>query len=126
MRVAKTDPAGMRAAIDAVTGWLDDEAPEPSRAELAAAVRLSARYLALLHPGGAVELRVPPYVAVQCLAGLDHRRGTPPNVVEMSPRTWLLLATGRLSWTAAVDAGQIGASGSRADLSAVLPLLPAR
>ncbi|WP_228389089.1 sterol carrier family protein [Cumulibacter manganitolerans] len=124
--MAKTDPARTRAAMDAVTGWLDDEAATPPRAELAAAVRLSARYLALLHPGGAVELRVPPFVAVQCLEGLDHRRGTPPNVVETDPRTWLLLATGRLAWTDALAAGRVVASGARADLSAVLPVLPTR
>lgn len=102
--------------------WLTSHAPPPPRNALAAAVRGSARYLAAQHPGGSVEVRIPPFVAVQCLPGLQHRRGTPPNVVETDPQTWLLLVTGALSWAEARAAGQVSVSGSRADLSAVLPL----
>lgn len=91
---------------------------------MASAVRLSARFLAAQHPGGAVEVRIPPYVAVQCIEGLTHKRGTPPNVVETDPRTWLLLVTGVLEWSAATSAGQVSTSGSRADLSGILPLHP--
>lgn len=110
-------------AIDAVGAWLDDETATVSRPDIAAAVRASARYVAAEHPGGSVELRVPPYVAVQCIEGLNHRRGTPPNVVEMSPRTWLRLAAGKQAWPDAVQAGEVNVSGTRADLGAVLPVI---
>ncbi len=91
------DPAQTRDAVRAVEDWLrDDSHPAPSRAELAAAVRLTARTLAAEAPGASVEVRIPPFVAVQCIAGPRHTRGTPPNVVEADPRTWLLLATGLL------------------------------
>ena len=89
---------------------------------MASAVRRSARYLAAEHPGGAVEVRIPPYVAVQCIEGLTHKRGTPPNVVETDPRTWLRLVTGAMDWSAAVAGAQVSTSGSRADLSGLLPL----
>jgi len=73
-------------------------------------------------PGRSVEVRVPPFGAVQCVAGTRHTRGTPPNVVEADAVTWILLASGRLPWSAAVEAGRVKASGTRADLSAYLPL----
>jgi hypothetical protein len=108
-------PAELRAAVAAVSGWLLGESfTDPSRPELAAAVRATARTLAASAPGHSVEVRVPPFVAVQCIAGPRHTRGTPPNIVETDPRTWLLLATGLLDFTAAVDAGAVTASGSRA------------
>ncbi|MCX5043424.1 sterol carrier family protein [Aldersonia sp. NBC_00410] len=109
------DPAQLREAVAAVAGWLVDEnAPEPSRAELAVAVRLTARAIAQSAPGSSVEVRVPPFVAVQCISGPRHTRGTPPNVVETDPRTWLLLATGAMDFDAAVAAGRVSASGGRA------------
>ena len=84
----KADPARTREAVLAVAEWLGDEsAPAPSREDLAAAVRLTARTLAAVTPGRSVELRIPPFVAVQCVAGPRHARGTPPNVVETDPRT---------------------------------------
>ncbi|MFV0533757.1 MAG: sterol carrier family protein [Cumulibacter sp.] len=122
--MAKRTPptlAEARASVERVAGWLDDDTVTPERGAIAAAVRASARYLAALHPGGALELRVPPYVAVQCVEGLNHRRGTPPNVVELDPRTWLALATGRRAWEDVVAAG-VSASGSRADLTALVPI----
>jgi Bacterial SCP ortholog len=73
-------------------------------------------------PGRSVEVRVPPFAAVQCVPGPRHTRGTPPNVVETDPMTWIALATGALSWAVAVAAGQIRASGQRSDISAYLPL----
>jgi len=73
-------------------------------------------------PGKAVEVRVPPYAAVQCIEGPRHTRGTPPNVVETDPVTWIALAAGRVSWAEAVAAGKVRASGPRSDLSAWLPL----
>jgi Bacterial SCP ortholog len=109
-------------ALAAVGAWLDGQAPEPARAELARAVRLSLRTLAQVAPGATVEVRVPPFAAVQCVAGLRHTRGTPPNVVETDPRTWLELTTGRLTWPAAIAEGRVTASGSRADISPWLPL----
>lgn len=102
--------------------WLDG-GEQPDRATLAAAVRLSLRTLAQLAPGNNVEVRVPPFAAVQCIAGPRHTRGTPPNVVETDPRTWLELATGRLQWTAAVADGRVAASGGRADLAHLLPIV---
>jgi hypothetical protein len=107
----------------AVHPWLTGAADQPPRPALAAAVRLSLRTLAQVAPGRSVEVRVPPFAAVQCIEGPRHTRGTPPNVVEMDSRTWLDLATGRLSWPDAVTAGKITASGNRADLTQYLPLL---
>jgi hypothetical protein len=92
---------------------------------LARAVRLSLRTLASDVPGRSVEVRVPPFAAVQCVEGPRHTRGTPSNVVETDPRTWLELATGRLKWTDAVEAGRVAASGTRADLSHWLPIVQA-
>ena len=106
--------------------WLTGEGERPARADLAAAVRLSLRTLEQVAPGRTVEVRVPPFAAVQCVAGPRHTRGTPPNVVETDPRTWLLLATGSLKWTDAVAQGKVDASGSRADLSQWLPLVHPR
>src|SRR5882724_7939586 len=109
------DPAKTIAAVSAVADWLrDDSLPEPERAELAEAVRLTARTLAVIAPGASVEVRVPPFVAVQCISGPEHRRGNPPNVVEADPRTWLLLATGLLDVADAVAGGALQLSGARA------------
>ncbi|MCA1821543.1 MAG: sterol carrier family protein [Pseudonocardia sp.] len=107
---------------DPVGAWLDGVGAEPARAEVAQAVRRSLRALAQLVPGAAVEVRVPPFAAVQCIAGPRHTRGTPPNVVETDPRTWLQLATARITWPTAIADGRVRASGPRADLSPWLPL----
>ncbi len=88
----------------------------------ALAVRYLLQVLADHAPGNSVEVRVPPFGAVQCVEGPNHTRGTPPNVVEMDATTWLDLATGSETWAAAVAADRVSASGSRADLSEVLPL----
>ncbi|HWD02193.1 MAG TPA: sterol carrier family protein [Amycolatopsis sp.] len=117
------DPAELRAAISAVSSWLRGEGPDPARTELAAAVRLSLRTLAADAPGHTVEVRVPPYAAVQCIEGPRHTRGTPPNVIETDGRTWLELATGLLEWDDAVATARVTASGSRADLSHWLPVM---
>lgn len=84
--------------------------------------RLCAHMLSERAPGRAVELRVPPAVAIQIVEGLTHTRGTPPNVVETDPLTWLRLATGRVTFAESAADGTLRASGSRADLSALLPL----
>ncbi|PWI42479.1 sterol carrier family protein [Streptomyces sp. ICBB 8177] len=93
------------------------------RRALASVTRLLADALAEKAPGNSVELRVPPFAAVQCVAGPRHTRGTPPNVVETDPVTWLRLATGRTTWDGALDAAEVSASGERADLSQYLPVL---
>ncbi|MEV4944618.1 sterol carrier family protein [Streptomyces sp. NPDC053755] len=93
------------------------------RQALAACARLLADALAVKAPGGAVEVRVPPHAVVQCVEGPRHTRGTPPNVVETDPLTWIRLATGRTTWARARDEGKVAASGERADLSGLLPVL---
>src|SRR5271168_4403248 len=119
------DPVKTREAVRALEDWLrDDTRPVPSRTDLAAAVRLTARTLAAAAPGASVEVRIPPFVAVQCVAGPRHTRGTPPNVVETDPRTWLLLATGLLRVPDATATGALRLSGSRAgEIQAWLPLI---
>ena len=116
----------LRAAVEPVRGWLAGNAEQPPRAVVGRAVKTTARWLAQQVPGRSVELRVPPHVAVQCVEGPRHTRGTPPNVIETDPATWLRLATGAQSWAEAVDAGKVSASGNRADLSAHLPLAALR
>lgn len=93
-----------------------------SRDDLATAVRWALEELAATAPGKSVEVRVPPYGVVQCVDGPAHTRGTPPNVVETDPDTWMALATGAESWQSALAAGRVRASGLRADLSPWLPL----
>jgi hypothetical protein len=114
----------LRAALAPTLAWLAGEAEQPSRSVVGAAVKTSARWLAQQVPGRSVELRVPPHVAVQCVPGPRHTRGTPPNVVETDAATWLRLASGRLDWATAVADGLLTASGNRADLSPHLPLPP--
>ncbi len=92
------------------------------RQTVATAVRFLLEQLATDHEGNAVEVRVPPYGATQAIEGPRHTRGTPPNVVEMDAATWLALATGALTWDAAVADARVAASGTRADLTDVLPI----
>ncbi len=113
----RIDPA---AGIAAVRQWQRGETVPT--ATVAQAVRYTLEELATRYPGNSVEVRVPPYGVTQCLAGPRHTRGTPPNVVETDPQTWLALTTGRLEWQSAV-AEQVQASGDRSDLSAVFPLI---
>ncbi|MGH8892744.1 MAG: sterol carrier family protein [Actinomycetes bacterium] len=114
----RTDPEAGRAALARVlaAGTLDT-------GDLRDAVRFLLEELAAAAPGRSVEVRVPPYGAVQCVEGPRHARGTPPNVVEVDAMTWVALATGGASWEAAVEEGLVHASGERADLSAFLPLV---
>lgn len=91
--------------------------------ERRAAVGFALEELAALSPGGSVEIRVPPAGVIQAIAGPRHRRGTPPNVVETDPDTWLALAVGRTSWAQALAAGSVRVSGTRAGaLEELLPL----
>lgn len=110
----RTDPAKTRQIVLEIADWLRDEShPAPGRTALATAVRLTARTLGAVAPGAAVEVRIPPFVAVQCIPGPRHTRGTPPNVVETDPRTWLLVATGLLRLSEATATGALTLSGSR-------------
>jgi hypothetical protein len=143
--MARLRPERLRAALDAQLtelGHTDEEPPdarledalvaavlaaydageEPVRPAVKLAVTVLLERLAKDHPGRSVEVRVPPYAAVQCVEGPRHTRGTPPNVIETDGRTWLMLATGRLTWQQARD--HISASGERADLSSRLPIRP--
>ncbi|GAA1658662.1 sterol carrier family protein [Microbacterium flavum] len=111
-----------RAALAAVAAAGDGSGP--ARTDLATAVRYLLQLLAEKAPGNTVEVRVPPFGAVQVIEGPRHTRGTPPNVVETDASTWIALATGAESWGDAVASGRIAASGTRADLAGVLPLRP--
>lgn len=104
------------AAVEAVLAGSDD------RDTTALAVRYLLEVLASDFEGHTVEVRVPPWGAVQAIEGPRHTRGTPPNVIETDASTWIALATGALPWTEAVARARASASGQRADLSAVLPL----
>lgn len=110
----------MDAVVDAIAAIDNDEAPD--RETLKDAVRALLKALAEKAPGHTVEVRVPPYGAVQCVEGPRHRRGTPPNVIECQPLVFLALATGRTTWQEALASHQVSASGQRADLSDQLPL----
>jgi hypothetical protein len=93
-----------------------------SDAEFKTAVRFLLEELSFLRPGKSVEVRVPPLGAVQCIDGLEHRRGTPPNTVELSSGDWFALAVGEVNWADLVASGRLVASGTRSDLSEVFPI----
>ena len=112
----RVDPAD---GVIALAAWEAD--PDGvARDVVATAVRHTLAALAERHPGHSVEVRVPPHGAVQCVEGVRHRRGTPPNVVETDAATWLSLVTRRLTWAEAVNSGALAASGNNADISALL------
>ena len=107
------------ASVAAALARLADE-PAPADLRL-----LTKHFLALLEqraPGRSVEVRVPPYAAVQVIEGVRHTRGTPPAVIETDAATWIALATGELAWSDAVAGARVTASGERTDLTAYLPL----
>ncbi|GAA4756639.1 sterol carrier family protein [Nocardioides endophyticus] len=115
-RLRPADPADVAAALGRVA------ADEADRVDLRL---LTKHFLAVLEdraPGHSVEVRVPPYAAVQVIPGVRHTRGTPPAVVEMDAGTWIALASGTVSWADAESAGRVRASGERADLAPYLPL----
>ncbi|WP_431278483.1 sterol carrier family protein [Leifsonia poae] len=116
MARAKIQDADGEAAVRAALGDRAD------RNTTAMAVRYLLQLLAERAPGNTVEVRVPPFGAVQCIPGPRHTRGTPPNVIETDAPTWLGLATGGTTWAEAVAAGKVHASGQRADLEGLLPL----
>jgi uncharacterized protein (TIGR03083 family) len=100
----------------------DRDAVELDRGAVRLVTQACADVMAARAPGRSLELRVPPYAAVQCVEGPRHTRGTPPNVVETDPLTWIRLAAGRVGWNDAVTSGSVRASGERADLGRWLPL----
>lgn len=110
----------------ALTSWTAAERSGEAvdRPTTALAVRFTLEELGLRAPGRSVEVRVPPFGVVQCVEGLQHRRGTPPNVIETDAATWLALAVGHESPTEAAGEGRLRVSGTRADLTAYLPLFP--
>jgi hypothetical protein len=116
VRLRPADPALVGPALDRFRAG--EAEPEDLRL-------LTKHLLALLvarAPGGAVEVRVPPYAVAQCLSGTRHTRGTPPAVVEMDAPTWIALAIGDLDWAEADRDARLVASGERSDLSHLLPL----
>ncbi len=113
---------GLDDLIDLLSSMRDRPDPPYDKTALALVTRALTDRLATAAPGRSVEVRVPPYAAVQCIEGPRHTRGTPGSVVETDPLTWLDLATGRVTWAAACAAGRVRASGQRSDLSPYLPL----
>ena len=114
----RVDPDAGREALTTV---LEAHTMEPD--DVRDAVWFLLDELATLAPGRSVEVRVPPYGAIQCVPGPRHTRGTPPNVVELDAMTWISLGTGGSEWSSAVREGLVKASGERADLSEYLPLV---
>ncbi len=115
-RLRPADPADVADALERLGAGAEE------RADLRLLVK---HFLAVLEqraPGHSVEVRVPPYAAVQVIPGVRHTRGTPPAVVETDAGTWIALATGALTWAQAEDSGRVSASGQRADLAPHLPL----
>ena len=119
----KIDIIDGRTALDAVRA-AEATGAKPQRTDLATAVRYLLQLLDEKAPGNSVEVRVPPFGAVQVIQGPRHTRGTPPNVVEMDAATWIAVSTGVEAWAEAAASGRIHASGTRADLDDVLPLRP--
>lgn len=118
--ILTADGRAALAAVDAAS----TAGEKPARTDLATAVRYLLQLLVEKAPGNSVEMRVPPFGAVQVVEGPRHTRGTPPNVVETDAATWIALARGDLAWADAATAGRLTASGTRADLSPLLPLRP--
>lgn len=117
-----SEHVGDHVGDDGVLGWLRG-GPQPERAVLRAAVQASLAALVAAAPGRSVEVRVPPFGAVQCVSGPRHGRGTPPNVVETDAHTWLAIAAGYLSWDDALASGALVASGTRvAEVGLLVPL----
>lgn len=116
MAKPRVDVAEGKAAVAAVI------AGSTERTHVASAVRYLLQVVTDIAPGHSVELRVPPFGAIQCVEGPEHTRGTPPNVVEMEPATLIAIATGLLTWSQAYADGKISASGVRSDISELFPL----
>jgi len=114
------DPALAQQLQACLTAYSMDRTPDPEVER--AAVTATLDLLKGAAPGKSVEVRIPPYAAIQAVEGVNHRRGTPAAVVECDAPTWLRLVTGALTWPDAIASGRLRASGERSDLSAYLPL----
>jgi len=112
-KIAKPD------GLEAISAYLSGTA---SDAVVATAVRFLLEELGTIHPGSSVEVRIPPYGAVQCIEGPTHTRGTPANVVEMDSTSWIDLALGKSSFEQLAVSGKLTASGSRSDLAGLFPI----
>jgi hypothetical protein len=112
-KIAKPD------GLEAISAYLSGTA---STEQIASAVRFLLEELGSNHPGSTVEVRIPPLGAVQCIEGPTHTRGTPANVVEMDPTSWLALALGKSSFEELASSGKLTASGSRSDLAGLFPI----
>ena len=121
MTPPKISPDAGREAVKAVisTSSINDV----DRPTLATAVRYLLQQFEQAHPGHSVEVRVPPFGAVQAVEGPRHTRGTPANVVELAPLEWVRLATGSVSWAELVAQGKLSASGIRSDISVLFPVI---
>lgn len=120
VRLRPADPAAVAVALTRL------RAGEAADADLRLLTKHLLALLVRKAPGGAVEVRVPPYAVAQCVAGTRHTRGTPPAVVEMDAPTWIAVATGELDWAEAAREARLRASGERSDLSSLLPLQEVR
>lgn len=121
-RAVTRDEAAAALAAIATLPVGDDGEFDVDRLQLKEFVRATLVYFGQQHPGRSVEIRVPPFSAVQAFEGVRHTRGTPPNVIEMDGQTWIRLAVGALRWSEAVRVGRVRASGTRADLAEHLPM----
>jgi hypothetical protein len=115
---------GLQALKDLLNSYQNNQ--EVNKAIEQTAVKYCLQLLHEKAPGNSVEVRIPPYAAVQVIPGISHKRGTPPAVIEMSARIWIDLAIGNIDWITTKNSGAISASGERADLSTLLPLIGAQ
>ena len=91
--------------------------------QIASEVKVILDLIKKISPGKSVELRIPPYRAIQCVSGSNHKRGTPPNTVEMSAQVLIQLSSNPKMWSDLVAAGHILTSGVASDLSSVFSKL---
>jgi len=122
----RTDPAAGQQALEAWCSAHMCSAAGVDRTTLATAVRFALEEFAARHPGGSVEVRVPPFGVTQAVEGPRHTRGTPPSTVETDPATWLRLVTGTVEFADARTRSAVVASGVRADIGHLLPLFDAQ
>ena len=124
VRNPPSNKEGLQALIDLLNSYENNQ--EINKLMEQTAVKYCLQLLHEKAPGNSAEVRIPPYAAVQVIPGISHKRGTPPAVIEMTARIWIDLAIGNLDWITTKNSGAITASGERADLSAILPLISAQ
>ena len=124
VRNPPSNKEGLQALIDLLNSYENNQ--EINKLMEQTAVKYCLQLLHEKAPGNSVEVRIPPFAAVQVIPGISHKRGTPPAVIEMAARIWIDLAIGNIDWITTKTSGAISASGERADLSAFLPLTSAQ